>query len=38
VDEVVGDLGVSRCAGEAVGVGDVAFVEVEAGCLEPAGF
>jgi hypothetical protein len=38
VDEVVGDLDVLRRAGEAVGVGDVAFVEVQAGRLEPLGF
>jgi hypothetical protein len=38
VDEVVGDVGVFCRADEAVGVGDVAFVEVQAGCLEPVGF
>jgi hypothetical protein len=38
VDEEVGDLDVFRGAGEAVGIGDVAFVEFQAGCLEPAGF
>lgn len=38
MDEVVGDLDVFRRADEAVGVGDVAFVEAQAGCLEPAGF
>jgi hypothetical protein len=38
VDEAVGDLDVFRRADEAVGIGDVAFVEVQAGCLEPGGF
>jgi hypothetical protein len=38
VDEVVGDLDVFRRADEAVGVGDVAFVEVQADRLEPVGF
>jgi hypothetical protein len=38
VDEVVGDLDVLRRADEAAGVGDVTYVEVKAGCLEPVGF
>jgi hypothetical protein len=38
VDEAVGDLDVLRRADETVGVGDVAFVEVQADCLEPLGF
>jgi hypothetical protein len=38
VDETVGDLDVFRRTDEAVGVSDVAFVEVQAGCLEPVGF
>jgi len=38
VDEVIGHLDVFRGADEAAGVGDVAFVEVQAGRLEPVGF
>jgi hypothetical protein len=34
VDEVVGDLDVSSRARQALRVGDVAYVEVQARCLE----
>jgi len=38
VDKAVGDLDVFRRADETVGVGDVALVEVQTGCLEPVCF